>query len=141
MFNDKLIEKRKKLNITQSELSNKINIKQSTISDYEKGKILPSLEVLIKMCNLFDCSSDELLEIKFNPVNAIDNLYKFYINFKINFTNDMTFLLKNKKNIDDLTETEKSKYYIIKNKIILIDILITAMEELKKYNDRLMELI
>ena len=141
MFNDKLIEKRKKLNITQSELSNKINIKQSTISDYEKGKILPSLEVLIKMCNLFDCSSDELLEIKFNPINAIDNLYKFYINFKINFTNNMTFLLKDKKNIDDLTETEKSKYYTIKNKIILIDILITAMEELKKYNDRLMELI
>lgn len=141
MFNDKLIEKRKKLNITQSELSNKINIKQSTISDYEKGKILPSLEVLIKMCNLFDCSSDELLEIKLNPINAIDNLYKFYINFKINFTNNMTFLLKDKKNIDDLTETEKSKYYTIKNKIILIDILITSIEELKKYNDRLMELI
>lgn len=141
MFNDKLIEQRKKLNMTQSELSNKINIKQSTISDYEKGKILPSLEVLIKMCNLFDCSSDELLEIKLNPINTIDNLYKFYINIKIGFSNSMKFLIKDKKSIDCLTDAEKTKYYTLKNKIVLADILITSIEELKKYNNRLMELI
>ena len=141
MFGDKLIELRKKYNLTQNDLALKIGSTQQLLSTYEKNKAYPSVDTLIKLCLFLNCSSDELLEIKFNPINAIDNLYKFYINFKINFTNDMTFLLKGKKNIDDLTENEKSKYYTIKNKIILIDILITSIEELKKYNERLMELI
>lgn len=141
MFSEKLTEQRKKSNLTQNDLAKEIGTTQQLLSKYEQNKSYPSIDMLIKICLALKCSSDELLEISFNPINAIDNLYKFYINFKINFTNDMTFLLKDKKNIDDLTETEKSKYYTIKNKIILIDILITSIEELKKYNERLMELI
>lgn len=141
MFGDKLIELRKKYNLTQNDLALQIGSTQQVLSTYEKNKAYPSIDTLIKLCLFLNCSSDELLEIKSNPNNLIDNLYKSYINIKINFTNDMTFLLKDKKNINEMTEAEKTKYYTLKNKIILIDILITSIEELKKYNDRLMELI
>lgn len=141
MFGDKLIEQRKKCNLTQNDLALQIGTTQQVLSTYEKNKAYPSIDTLIKLCLFLNCSSDELLEIKLNPKNLIDNLYKFYVNVKINFTNDMTFLLKDKKNINEITEAEKTKYYTLKNKIILIDILITSIEELKKYNNRLMELI
>lgn len=141
MFGDKLIELRKKYNLTQNDLALQIGSTQQVLSTYEKNKAYPSIDTLIKLCLFLNCSSDELLEIKSNPNNLIDNLYKSYINIKINFTNDMTFLLKDKKSINEMTEAEKTKYYTLKNKIILIDILITSIEELKKYNDRLMELI
>lgn len=141
MFGDKLIALRKKLNLTQNDLALQIGTTQQVLSTYEKNKAYPSIDTLIKLCLFLNCSSDELLEIKLNPNNLIDNLYKFYINIKIDFTNSMTFLLKDKKNINDLTEAETTKYYTLKNKIVLIDIILSLIKDLTDYNNNLMELI
>lgn len=64
----KLIGKRIKqlrleLNLTQEELAQKIaSVKgKSSIANYESGSNLPSDEVKMKMCEIFNCSLDYLM--------------------------------------------------------------------------------
>ena len=52
---------REELNMTQQELADKINGAKSTIAMYEKGDRKPSMEVLINLSEIFDCSIDYLL--------------------------------------------------------------------------------
>ena len=52
---------RKEHNLTQEELAEKLNVKNSVISKYEKGRARPSPEVLKKMSALFGTSIDRLL--------------------------------------------------------------------------------
>ena len=52
------------LNLTQSQMANKIGIKTQSYQAYESGLSLPSLENLLKICVLFNLSLDELFEIK-----------------------------------------------------------------------------
>ena len=53
------------LNLTQSQMVNKIGIKTQSYQAYESGLSLPSLENLLKICALFNLSLDELFEIKY----------------------------------------------------------------------------
>lgn len=52
---------REELNMTQQELANKINGAKSTIAMYEKEDRKPSMEVLLKLSEIFNCSIDYLL--------------------------------------------------------------------------------
>ena len=53
------------LNLTQSQMANKIGIRTQSYQAYESGLSLPSLENLLKICALFNLSLDELFEIKY----------------------------------------------------------------------------
>ena len=48
-------------NWTQLELSQKMNCAMSSVAMYEKGDRKPSLEVLIKLSEIFNCSIDYIL--------------------------------------------------------------------------------
>ena len=50
--------------MTQKELANILNISQQALSHYEMGDRDISLELLKKICVIFDITSDELLEIE-----------------------------------------------------------------------------
>lgn len=55
-------EMRKELNLTQEELALKLGLKgKSSIANYESGKITPSDEIKLKMCEVFDCTMDYLM--------------------------------------------------------------------------------
>jgi len=60
-FGDKLRELRTERNMTQEELANKLDIVKATVSGYETSQTYPSVEVLIKLCDIFDVSADYLL--------------------------------------------------------------------------------
>ena len=62
----KLKELRKKQNLTQLELANKIGVVESTISLYESGKREPDISTLIKLADCLNTSIDELVEHKTN---------------------------------------------------------------------------
>ena len=53
---------RKEKNWQQAELAEKINADARQISRYEKGKINPSVETLVKIAQVFDVSIDYLLK-------------------------------------------------------------------------------
>ena len=52
---------REEVGMTQQELADKLNGAKSTVAMYEKGDRKPSLEVLIKLSEIFDCSIDYIL--------------------------------------------------------------------------------
>ena len=59
----KLKIERVKKNLTQQDVANYLGIKQQTYSKYEKGSPI-SNDVIIKLCQLYDISADELLGLK-----------------------------------------------------------------------------
>lgn len=52
---------RKKLNITQEELAERLDVSRQTVSKWENDIAFPETEKLVEVCNLFDCSIDLLL--------------------------------------------------------------------------------
>lgn len=62
MFSTKLKELRISQNLTQSELAEKLNLKPSIIGMYENGKRTPEVKTLSLISELFDVSTDYLLD-------------------------------------------------------------------------------
>lgn len=60
-FGTKLRKLRKDNNMTQKQLADKLEITKATVSAYETNAKYPSIEVLIKISNIFNVSSDYLL--------------------------------------------------------------------------------
>ncbi len=58
----RLKEMRLKANMTQTELSYKLNVGQNTISQWETGERTPRAEKLIQLAEVLNCTIDELLK-------------------------------------------------------------------------------
>lgn len=59
----KLTTARKKAGMTQTELAEKLNVKQQHINRWEKEERTPSLEYFARICKALNISADEILEI------------------------------------------------------------------------------
>ena len=53
--------KRKQYNLTQEDISAKLNISRQAYSNYETGKRIPDLDSLTYLCHIFNLSLDELV--------------------------------------------------------------------------------
>ncbi|EFA26634.1 DNA-binding helix-turn-helix protein [Pediococcus acidilactici 7_4] len=62
-FNTRLKSARKLKHFTQLDLANRLDVSKGTVSAYEQGLSYPSLETLVKICNILDTSADYLLGI------------------------------------------------------------------------------
>lgn len=61
MFNKRIKLLREANKLSQVELADKIGVKKQTISNWENDNILPSIDMLIKVCKFFNVSSDYML--------------------------------------------------------------------------------
>lgn len=66
-----LIELLATRHITQKELSEKLNVSQAAVTNWVKGANSPSIDVVEKICNLFDVPISDLLTNKDAPQNYI----------------------------------------------------------------------
>lgn len=57
----KISEYRKKLNMTQDELSSKLYVTRQALSKWENGTGIPSANVLLSLCKVFNISFEEIL--------------------------------------------------------------------------------
>ena len=95
---------REEFGMTQQELADKIDGAESTIAMYEKGDRKPSLEVLVKLSEIFNCSIDYILcktdirniedEFKFAYHKEIEGLTEEEIKEALEFYK----MVKNRKN-------------------------------------------
>ena len=71
----RLYELPKAKNVTQQRMSIDLGIDQTSISSYECGKYLPTVEVLIKLAEYFGVSTDYLLELSDvkTPIKIVSN--------------------------------------------------------------------
>lgn len=60
---------RKKQSLTQEQLAELADISVVYVSKLEHGQRVPSLETLLEICNVLNCSMDDLLEDHLNVVN------------------------------------------------------------------------
>ena len=63
VIGERLAEVRKDNKDTQKDLADKLNVTKYTVSHWEQGKNEPSHDQLVKICQLYDVSSDYLLGI------------------------------------------------------------------------------
>lgn len=63
-FNENLKLLRTKNKLTQAELGKILNLSRSTISNYEAGKMQPSIETIIEISKYFKITIDSLLKIQ-----------------------------------------------------------------------------
>ena len=65
-FGERLKATRKKLKLTQKTISEKINVGQGTLSSWEDGAKVPNILSIINLCEAFDLSLDDLLDLHRN---------------------------------------------------------------------------
>lgn len=56
-----ILEKRLQAGLTQQELSLKLGVRQNTVSQWENGNRVPSVEILPKLADVLNCTIDELV--------------------------------------------------------------------------------
>jgi transcriptional regulator with XRE-family HTH domain len=61
-FSSKIKEERQKHNMSQQQLGEKLTISRQSISKWERGESYPSIELLIKLSDIFDITLDELVK-------------------------------------------------------------------------------
>lgn len=102
---------------TQQEIADALGITRSRYSNYENGINEPSLDILIRLSKLFNCSIDDLLKIKINTIikNKIDSIIT---------EEPKTSLGLNEFNYSDLKKKliENRNFYEKKKKTILSEI-------------------
>lgn len=63
-FGENLQTLRKLKNYSQEDLADKLQVSRQAVSKWESGTGYPETEKLISICDLFDCSMDELIKGK-----------------------------------------------------------------------------
>ena len=61
---ERIRELRDEKRLSQARLAKEMGVTQQTISDYEKGRIEPSIETIKKLCKFFDVTAGYLLGIE-----------------------------------------------------------------------------
>ena len=74
MLGEKIKELRLSFSLSQVELGNKIGVSKQCISNWENENIVPSIEMLIKLANTFNVSTDYLLELNKSDYVCLDGL-------------------------------------------------------------------
>ena len=69
-FGDKLIILRKKNGLSQEELAEKLGVSRQSVSKWESNNTYPETDKIIQICNLFDCSMDDLINDKVTDVEG-----------------------------------------------------------------------
>lgn len=59
--NEKIYNLRKKHNLSQEELADKLNVSRQTISKWELGESTPDFDKIVPICELFQITTEELL--------------------------------------------------------------------------------
>ncbi|MCI8545100.1 MAG: helix-turn-helix transcriptional regulator [Bacilli bacterium] len=88
-FGENLQNIRKRENLSQEELADKLNVSRQSVSKWESGISYPEIEKIIMICEIFQCSMDELVkgEIKTSVLEG----KREYDSFLTKFSKGMAF--------------------------------------------------
>lgn len=88
VVNTSIKDLRKKKNMTQDELAEKLNVTRQAVSNWENGKTQPDIETLTQLAEAFDVSVERLIYgkeksrwyISFNPQTTVANTAQGCVN-------------------------------------------------------------
>lgn len=70
MLGDRIKNLRKRYNLTQKELAKKLNISEQALALYEQNRRKPNPEMLKEIANIFEVSTDYLLNNEFQNIEV-----------------------------------------------------------------------
>ncbi len=91
-FGDKLIILRKRRGLSQEELAEKLNVSRQSVSKWESNNTYPETEKIVQICNLFNCSMDDLINDKVIDIEQVERKEKS--NLSINIDSLLDFITK-----------------------------------------------
>ena len=98
---------RKAAGLTQNEVCEKLEIKQYNLSDYETGRASPSIDLLLKMADLYEVTLDDLLNHNIDYIKTQTSANMDVFNEYLTDLTNMKIL----KRIQKLSELEKNMIY------------------------------
>lgn len=81
-LNERLKEARKKNNFTQQEVAEILNISRTTVSSWEVGRTIPSLNYIIDISNIYNISLDILLKEDISVRNQVNKDLRLKVLYK-----------------------------------------------------------
>lgn len=114
---EKIREKRKRMNMTQKDLSDRSGISISFLSDIEKGRTPPSIATMLKICEVIDLPPYMLFldekgtEVMEHPqgYSALDPYLKDYDSWSTEDKNDLVNFLNYKLSSMKDKDSDKKK--------------------------------
>lgn len=77
LIGNRIKEKRAELGWSQSRLGKALNVSGKQISNYEKNVLIPPMDLLLNMCNVFDCELGFLLgEEEYSSGTRLDTIFE-----------------------------------------------------------------
>ena len=61
-FCDKLSMQRKKNNMSQEVLADRLGVSRQAVSKWESGTSMPDMERIMELCKILDCNLDDLVD-------------------------------------------------------------------------------
>ena len=89
MLNKQKSELRNIRGISQIQLANKLGVTKQSVSNWENDNILPSIEMLVKIANFFEVSTDYLLGLDKKRTLDVENLTEIQISHIQLIVNDL----------------------------------------------------
>ncbi|MGX9845784.1 helix-turn-helix domain-containing protein [Streptococcus iniae] len=137
---------RKEKKLTQTELATKLNISQKSYSNWESGKSEPTLDNIVKLAQILDTTTDELLD---RHMDFGDRVFDFSSNYNLsnikNFTEQELYDLKttitialfdNSINILAIKDSLITKYNLDSDERLILN---TAFKEAKETYDEMIK--
>lgn len=81
---ERLTELRKKKNLSQEEVAEKLNVTRQTVSKWELDQSTPDFDKIVPICKLYNISSEELLTGRKADTNNDDQSYNLMTDQEIN---------------------------------------------------------
>ena len=140
MYGERIREERKRLHLTQEQLSKKIGISRSNVANWENNQNKPSADMLINLAKFFDCdvsylAGDSNIRDKYYPtyhispdidvndfkkflnINNIDTKeYEMFVDFANQIKKDTSldvYQVDNSKQTKELSSDELIRQYAI----------------------------
>lgn len=73
---------RERRGMSQKEFAQRINSKNTAVSNWEKGLTRPDVDTLSDICSVLEVSADDLLDIKLTPGNLTAHEHKLIMEYR-----------------------------------------------------------
>jgi len=71
-FGENLKQIRKSKNMSQEELSQKVNVTRQSVSKWENGEAYPEMNNILELCKIFNCKINDLVHADMSDISSID---------------------------------------------------------------------
>lgn len=72
-FGDNLKIIRKRKNMTQEQLAEKLNISRQSVSKWETGEAYPEMNNILQLCKIFNCNINDLINNNISDISSLDD--------------------------------------------------------------------